>query len=63
VRLALSRERTASAPSTTYFLEPKEEMTPEATRLLAGFLNQYIAHFAFVPPDVPQPKEQWSSHD
>ena len=52
VRLALSREGTASAPATTFFFEPKEEMTPEATELLAGFLNQYIAHFTFVPPDA-----------
>ena len=52
IRLALSREDTASAPGTAFFFEPKEEMTPEATELLAGFLNQYIAHFTFVPPDA-----------
>ena len=57
VRLALSREGTVSAPSTAFFFEPKEEMTPEATELLAGFLNQYIARFAFVPPDVPEPED------
>ncbi len=28
VRLALSREGTATATSTTFFFEPKEEMTP-----------------------------------
>jgi hypothetical protein len=50
VRLVLSREGAASAPATTFFFEPKEEMTPEATRLLARFLNQYITRFAFVPP-------------
>ncbi len=39
VRLAFSRERTASAPSTTYFLERKDGVTREDTRLLAGILN------------------------
>jgi hypothetical protein len=48
VRLALSREGLASVPSTAFFFEPKEQMTPEATRLLAGFLNQYIPCLAFV---------------
>ena len=52
VRLTLNREGTASAPSTTFFLKPKEEMTPEATELLAGFLNQYIARFGIVLPDA-----------
>jgi hypothetical protein len=56
VRLALSREGTASTPGTTFFFEPKEEMTPEATELLARFLNQYIARFAFVPPDIAEPE-------
>jgi hypothetical protein len=57
VRLALSREGTASTPGTTFFFEPKEEMTPEATELLAGFLNQYIARFGIVLPDTAEPDE------
>jgi hypothetical protein len=57
VRLALSREDTASTPGTTFFLEPKEDMTPEATELLAGFLNQYITHFGMVLPDTAGPDE------
>jgi hypothetical protein len=57
VRLALSREGTTSAPSTTFFFEPKEDMTPEATELLAQLLNQHIARFAFVPPDVVELEE------
>jgi hypothetical protein len=56
VRLALSREGTASAPSTTFFFEPKEEMTPEATELLAQFLNQYIARFGIVLPNEGEPQ-------
>ena len=56
VRLALNREGTASAPGTTFFFEPKEDMTPEATELLAGFLNQYIARFGIVLPDA-EPEE------
>jgi hypothetical protein len=56
IRLALSREDPASAPGTTFFLEPKEEMTPEATELLAGFLNQYVARFGIVLPDAPEPE-------
>ena len=51
VRLALNREGTASTPSTTFFFEPKEEMTPEATELLAQFLNQYIARFGIIMPE------------
>ncbi len=51
IRLALSREDTTSAPGTTFFFEPKEEMTPEATELLAGFLNQYIARFGIIMPE------------
>ena len=62
VRLALSREGLTSTLSTAFFIKPKEEMTRKDTRLLAGFLNQYIARFVFVPPDVAQPKEQWNSH-
>jgi hypothetical protein len=57
VRLALSREGTASAPSTAFFFEPKEEMTLEATELLAQFLNQYVARFGIVLPDAPEPEE------
>jgi hypothetical protein len=57
VRLALSREGTASTPGTTFFFEPKEEMTPEGTRLLAQFLNQYIARFGIVLPDMAEPDE------
>ncbi len=56
VRFALSREDTASAPGTTFFLEPKEEMTPEATELLAGFLNQYVARFGIVLPNEGEPQ-------
>ncbi len=56
VRLALSREDTASAPGTTFFFEPKEEMTPEATELLAQFLNQYIARFGIVLPKEGEPQ-------
>ena len=56
VTLALSREGTASAPSTTFFFEPKEEMTPEATELLAGFLNQYVARFGIVLPEEDEPQ-------
>jgi hypothetical protein len=63
VRLALSREGLAFVPCTAFFFELKEQMTPEATRLLTGFLNQYIPRLAFVPPDVAQPKEQWNSHE
>jgi hypothetical protein len=63
VRLALRHEGLAAAPRTAFFFEPKEQMTPEATKLLAGFLNQYIPRLAFVPPDVAQPKEQWNSHE
>jgi hypothetical protein len=51
VRLALSREDTSSAPSTALFFELKEGMTPEDTRLFAGFLHQYIASMSFVLPD------------
>ena len=51
IRLALSREDTASAPGTTFFFEPKEEMTPDATELLAQFLNQYIARFGIIMPE------------
>ncbi len=51
IRLALSREDTASAPGTTFFFEPKEEMTPEATELLAQFLNQYITRFGIIMPE------------
>jgi len=58
VRLALSRDDTASTPSTAFFFEPKEEMTPEATELLAGFLNQYIARFCIVLPDTAEPDEE-----
>jgi hypothetical protein len=57
VRLALSREGTTSAPRTTFFFEPKEEMTPEATELLAPFLNQYIARFGIVLPATAEPDE------
>ena len=57
VRLALSREDTTSAPGTAFFFEPKEEMTPEATELLAGFLNQYVARFGIVLPDMAEPDE------
>ncbi len=57
VRLALSRDDTASAPGTTFFFEPKEEMTPEATELLAQFLNQYIARFGIIMPDAAEPEE------
>jgi hypothetical protein len=56
VRLALSRKDTASAPSTAFFFEPKEEMTPEATELLAGFLNQYVARFGIVLPEEDEPQ-------
>ena len=56
VRLALSREGLAPAPRTAFFFEPKEEMTPEATELLAGFLNQYVARFGIVLPDA-EPEE------
>ena len=51
VRLALSRNDTASAPSTAFFFGPKDEMTSEATELLAGFLNQYIARFGLIMPE------------
>jgi hypothetical protein len=57
IRLALSREDTTSAPGTTFFFEPKEEMTPEATELLAQFLNQYIARFGIIMPDAAEPEE------
>ncbi len=56
IRLALSREDTASAPGTTFFFEPKEEVTPEDTRLLAQFLNQYIARFGIVLPNEGEPQ-------
>jgi hypothetical protein len=56
VRLALNREGTASAPSTTFFLEPKEDMTPEATELLARFLSEYIARFGIVLPNEGEPQ-------
>jgi hypothetical protein len=32
-------------------------MTPEATELLAQFLNQYIARFGIVLPDTAEPNE------
>ncbi len=57
VRLALGREGTTSTPSTTFFFEPKEEMTPEATELLAQFLNQYVTRFGIVLPDMAEPDE------
>ncbi len=56
IRLALSREDTASATGTAFFFEPKEEMTPEATELLAQFLNQYIARFGIVLPNEGEPQ-------
>jgi hypothetical protein len=52
VRLVLSRERKASASTTVFLFEPREEMTSQATDLLARFLNEYIAHFTIVPPDL-----------
>lgn len=57
VRLALSREDTPSAPSTALFFELKEGMTPEDTRLFAGFLNQYIARLGFNLPDGADAEE------
>ncbi len=55
VRLVLSRERKASASTTVFLFEPREEMTSQATDLLARFLNEYIAHFTIVPPDLNEP--------
>ena len=57
VGVVLSRDGVISDHAPVLFFEPKEDMTPEATELLAGFLNQYIARFAFVPPDVPEPED------
>jgi hypothetical protein len=56
VRLALSREGTPP-PQHHVLLRAQEEMTPEDTKLLAQFLNQYITRFAFVPPDMAEPDE------
>ena len=57
VTLALSHEGSASAPSTTFFFEPTEEMTPEDTKLLAQFLNQYITRLGIVLPDTAEPDD------
>jgi hypothetical protein len=41
-----------------FFFEPSEEMTPQATDLLAQFLNKYISRFGIVVTEAAETEDQ-----
>jgi len=58
VTLVLSRDGEASDQTTMFFFEPKEVMTPQATELLAQFLNEYISRFGVVVTEAAETEDQ-----
>jgi hypothetical protein len=56
VGVVLSRDGAISDHAPVLFFEPKEDMTPEDTRLLAHFLNQYITGFGLIMPEGDEPQ-------
>jgi hypothetical protein len=54
VGVVLSRDGVISDHAPVLFFEPKEDMTPEDTKLLVRFLNQYITRFGIIMPEVDE---------
>ena len=56
ITLALSRDGQMSDQNTVFFFETAEQMTPHASKLLAEFLNKYIARLGLVLAEADEPE-------